>query len=189
MEQNSAEIERFVQESQDGHFLQEDLSEIPNDQIGDLMSQGFDGGLPNVVSAFFGSKVSHNPSTNSSLGQTFSSRFQSAQGSKITFGNSELIGEGKSIKNYIDSTRDLASMQSAQLLNAHLRDQTKFLMTSKTGSKYTSNKGEKVVKGQKLSKRKKEYELAKAGIAGHLNLTKKLEPGQGGKLHKNLEAC
>jgi len=75
MEQNSAEIERFVQESQDGHFLQEDLSDIQNDQNGDLMSQGFDGGLPNVVSAFFGSKVSHNPSTNSSVGQTFSSRF------------------------------------------------------------------------------------------------------------------
>jgi len=103
--------------------------------------------------------------------------------------NSEIIGEGKSIKNYIDSTRDLASMQSNQLLNAHLRDQTQFLMTSKTGSKLTSNKGEKVVKVQKLSKRKKEYELAKAGIAVHLNLTKKLEPGQGGKLHKNLEAC
>jgi uncharacterized protein YgiB involved in biofilm formation len=46
-----------------------------------------------------------------------------------------------------------------------------------------------VVKGQKLSKRKKEFELAKAGIFAHLNLTKKLELGQGGKLLKNLDTC
>jgi len=76
------------------------------------MSQGFGGGLPNVISAFFGSKVSHKPGSISTFGPTLSSRFSSAHGSKISFGSQEMIGEGKSIKNYIDSTRDLANMQS-----------------------------------------------------------------------------
>jgi len=59
------------------------------------------------------------------------------------------------------------------------------------GSKFTNTKGGVTVKGQgqKLSKRKKDFEVAKDKILGHLDLTRWLEPVEGGKLFKNLDTC
>ena len=51
--------------------------------------------------------------------------------------------------------------------------------------------GEKMtdMKGARLSKKKKEFEIAKDKIMAHLNLTKPLEKHNKGKLLQNLEQC
>lgn len=102
----------------------------------------------------------------------------------------ETIGEGKSIKNFIDSTRDLTNFTSNHL-NAHLRQEnmTNMMFTSGPGSKLTNFKSEKGNAKQQLSKRKKEFDIAKDKIMKHLDLTKRMEPPQGGKLYKNVQTC
>lgn len=102
----------------------------------------------------------------------------------------ETIGEGKSIKNFIDSTRDLTNMTSTHL-NAHLRleNQSNMMFASTPGSKLTNVKSEKGQVKQQLSKRKKEYDTAKDKIKDHMDLTKRFEPSQGGKLYKSVQTC
>ena len=78
------------------------------------------------------------------------------------FGLSDgLINEGKSMKNYIDSNRDLTNLQTTSM-HAHMRldkyrqDQ---MYASMAGSKVTTLKGEKMEKGnKKLSKKKMEFD-------------------------------
>lgn len=102
------------------------------------------------------------------------------------------IGDGShKLKNYIDQNKDLSSGMTGTSLALQMRfgkdsagDQ------SGRGSKKSVMKESKTPAGgnnQKLSKRKKDFELAKDKILAHLDLTKPLEKGNKGKLLLNLE--
>ncbi len=119
------------------------------------------------------------------------SRFSSLQASKTSFGMRDgTIGDGGiSIRNYIDSNRDLSNMNE-KALTAHLRQAEN--LNSGIASKISTLKGganTKVAAGQKVSKRKKDFDAAKDKILAHLDLTKTLEIGKKGKLLQNLENC
>lgn len=208
MGENSAEIEQFVQESQD-NFMQEDPgSEIPHNESSEVMSQGYGTAQMNdCVNMFFGSnvnvsKVTHGSSQFGSH-RPGTSRFSSLQGSKTStlFGMKDgSIGEGGlSIKNYIDSSRDLTMVQAghATAFAAHLRsDGNMSGYSSAIGSKAMASglmstvakgkdAGAAAGPGARVSKKKKEFEIAKDKILGHLDLSKELNPGSC-KLVKNL---
>lgn len=149
-DQNSADIERFVNED---NFLQENESEIHKNDNSDALSQCFDNGLNDLANQFYGSGVGSKVTggIGSQMGsqlqttrQTIQgSRFSSNQASKTSFGMTNgSIGEGGfSIKNYIDSNRDLSSLP-ANALSAHLRMQESGLNSGYT-SKISTVKGEK----------------------------------------------
>lgn len=133
MAENSAEIEKFVQESQDCNFLQEDGSDIPANDNSDALSQGFcDSQMKDCVNTFFGSNFNTSKNIHSINSQYGSSQrqslshYSSAQGSKNTLfalKNGQIGDGGMSIKNYIDSSRDLTMVHvgHAAALAAHLR--------------------------------------------------------------------
>lgn len=131
---NVAQIEDFVQDTQDYHkFLQEEVSEIDKNDQSDTMSQGFDGGLPDVIQAFYGqsnfnvTKATHGlqSQTNSQF-QTkrFSSSGGSVPGSKTSSGfgmHDGRIGDGVSM--FLGKSRDLSNMQPAALTAMYRKDQ------------------------------------------------------------------
>ena len=169
--------------------------------------------MNDCVNTFFGShfnvsKITHGMSSQYGSQRQSSSRFTSEQGSKSTlFGLKDgSIGEGGlSIKNYIDSSRDLTMVNAghATALAAHLRQDGhgSSIGSSAVGSK-TFQSGlsigqTKMVKDSsitggaqaaRVSKKKKEFEIAKDKMLAHLDLTQGLTGASVGKLFKNLES-
>ena len=164
-DQNVADIDKFMQENQDFNYLQDEQSNIPNDNSSDALSQCFDLGLGGVVDRFYGSHNGSKVTDRSRAHGSNNSHLSSGFNSKIvSFGGiSDVVGEGKSLKNIIDSSLDLTSLTHSRL-NAKLRQEQmahQSLLQSSFGSKVTTmtTKGSKKdVHGKPLSKKKKQFE-------------------------------